>query len=191
MIADATPARTFTCTPVAREADGLPPASYLHEAFDYDPASGLFLWKARPREHFSSDRGHLITNCRFAGRRALNNPHSEGYLIGRLSGIHCFAHRVAWKMVHGVAPEQIDHLNGIRVDNRLANLRACDQALNNRNMAKRSDNKTGHVGVYDEGTRWVAKINRRNIGSFKTKAEAVAARKREEARLGFTRRHGT
>lgn len=75
-----------------------------------------------------------------------------GYIrISRNGKIH-FMHRWIWEQVYGPIPDnwQIDHINGVRTDNRLENLRCIPQAANKRNMKKRDDNVSGVQGV----SRW-------------------------------------
>ncbi len=48
------------------------------------------------------------------------------------------AHRLAWFYVHGVWPkEQIDHINGDKADNCIANLRLADFSKNQANDGER------------------------------------------------------
>lgn len=58
------------------------------------------------------------------------------------------AHRCAWLLEKGSEPpETIDHINGIRDDNRICNLRAASFAENVRNTVPKKNNKTGFKGV--------------------------------------------
>ena len=58
-------------------------------------------------------------------------------------------HRWIWTEIYGPIPDgwEIDHINGVRTDNRLDNLRCVPQAVNMRNVAKRKDNTSGVKGV--------------------------------------------
>ena len=101
-------------------------------------------------------------------------------------------------MHYGVEPSgYIDHLNGDKHDNRIANLRDVDMSTNLRNAAGKSNNTSGATGVNwraDKG-KWRARImvnyKERTLGHFDTFEEAVAAREAAARKLGFTERHGT
>jgi hypothetical protein len=75
----------------------------------------------------------------------------------------------------------LDHINGDKLDNRIANLRLSTNAENSRNRPATRRNSTGYKGVYlDSYTgRWKAQINvdgkNRNLGRFDTPEEAHAA----------------
>jgi len=84
-----------------------------------------------------------------------------------------------------LAGELIDHINQNSLDNRVKNLRVASKKLNAINSKKISTNTTGHTGVYlHRNKRWRVAIftNNKNIhvGVFKTKKEAIAARKNAE-----------
>ena len=68
----------------------LPPQAELHELLDYDPLTGILLWRYRPQELGS-------WNSRYAGKPALASKNKKGYLYGSLSGSTVRAHRVIWK----------------------------------------------------------------------------------------------
>lgn len=57
------------------------------------------------------------------------------------------AHRVVWELHYGITKKQIDHINGIKTDNRIENLREVDARLNKRNQKMYNTNTTGVTGV--------------------------------------------
>lgn len=72
-----------------------------------------------------------------------------------------FAHRIIWEMFNGAIPEgkEIDHINGVKSDNRIENLRLCDRHINCKNAAKRRDNSSGVTGVSKTyNGKWVVQI---------------------------------
>lgn len=89
--------------------------------------------------------------------------------------------RIIWLYVHGRWPDgDIDHINCVRGDNRLANLREVPSLWNQQNKRRaRSDSKTGLLGVQRVGRKFRANIqsNRKtvNLGYFATKEEAHQA----------------
>jgi hypothetical protein len=174
----------------------LPSKDYLWECLDYDPDSGRLTWKHRPVQHFKRRADHLTWNIKFAGKPALKRRHFGGYSAGTIDYQKCLAHRVIWKMMTGDEPPQIDHINGVRSDNRFANLRAATNAINCRNAAQRSDNTSGVKGVHWDASRqkWAAVISadrkHYHLGRFDTLAEATAARRTAERFLNFHPNHG-
>lgn len=106
----------------------------------------------------------------------------QGYVRIRINGKFYLAHRLAWLYVYGAFPEmQIDHINGIRNDNRIINLRNATHSQNNLNCTIRSDNSSGFKGVYwcKSHEKWQARamINRKNIhiGYYTNREEAGVA----------------
>lgn len=171
-------------------------AEQLRELLHYDPATGVLTWKPRDISLFKSKRDWLIWNTRFAGKQAMTATNEHGYFVGRVFRVLYKAHRVVWAIVHGNHPKEIDHINGVRSDNRLANLRDVDRSNNMRNAARRKDNSTGVTGVsVSKATgKYRAQINTGetyiSLGYFDTVAKAAAARKEAEAALLFHENHG-
>ena len=94
---------------------------------------------------------------------------------------------------YGKFPEdQIDHINGIKNDNRIINLRAVSGKENSRNFSLRKDNVSGHIGVgWDsENNRWRVQISKAYYGSFECKSDAIAKAKKVYKELGFHKNHG-
>jgi len=80
---------------------------------------------------------------------------SNGYMVIGFAGQKFRLHRLAWMLTHGSWPiGVIDHVNGDRTDNRLANLREVSQAVNLQNMrVPTKANTSGFLGVYWSGKR--------------------------------------
>lgn len=171
------------------QAIKLPSRKYLHKRLRYEPDTGKLFWK-----HYAPYRSHW--NAKHAGKEALTSG-VTGYRSGSIDGRKYLAHRVIYKMMTGQEPPQIDHINGDRQDNRVANLRAANDALNGKNKAMLCTNTSGHVGVYwsREHGKWRAQIKEHGkvqyLGIFVTKEEAVAARVAAQEAMGFSPRHGT
>lgn len=168
----------------------LPSPEYLRKALRYEPETGKLFWRERddvPKE----------VNTRWAGKEAFTCVMGAGYKKGRINKTPFYAHRVIMAMVNGEwPPEEVDHISGDKTDNRLSNLRLVTKAENQRNKRRRSDNTSGHIGVYwakREG-KWCARITaggrKKNLGLFSRKADAIAARKAAEAEHGFHENHG-
>jgi hypothetical protein len=105
-------------------------------------------------------------------------------------------HRIIWLLVYGYMPEFIDHINHIRNDNRLLNLREVSRQENNQNTTKQKNNKSGRVGVHFDNKRskWVAQITINGkatpLGRFNFKKDAIEARKNAEIANGYHINHG-
>jgi hypothetical protein len=61
-----------------------------------------------------------------------------------------FAHRIAWAILQRRCKDVIDHVNGIRTDNRIRNLVQSTPSTNSRNQKKRATNTSGYMGVCRE-----------------------------------------
>lgn len=164
----------------------------LRSLLSFDPETGFFVWKYRPLELFNTAHAANAWNARFAGKPALTAD-SGGYRQGHVMRHRIQAHRAAVIIVTGLPiPDgmQVDHINGRKHDNRIANLRLVTNAQNGRNRsAKRNPI---YPGVHLRGSRFVAgiKVDYRKIhlGTFATADEAIAARKVAEAEHGFITR---
>lgn len=97
----------------------------------------------------------------------------KGYLCVSINSKRYKVHRIIWFMHYGYFPNQIDHINGIRDDNRIENLREATTTQNNHNAKLRKDNISGVKGVCWDNLkqRWIAKLSvnkkRIQIGYFK------------------------
>lgn len=176
----------------------LPPLEYLHECLQALPEQGILVWRNRPDYHFGNGtedyqyRSWKIWNKRYAGTLALNHicP-SHGYRVGRLDRRNYLAHRIMWFMATGEEPEQIDHVNRVRSDNRISNLRASSQALNQRNRNVRRDSVSGVRGVYYVSSTGNYQSTMRvdgkifYLGTFQTLEAATEARRQAEITHGY------
>ena len=155
----------------------------LKELFHYDKDTGVFTRKiALSRKSYV---GEVITT-----------KHIEGYIHTQIRGKQYLAHRLVWLYVHGYLPEYIDHINHIKDDNRLINLREVTRLENQQNLSIRCDNISGVCGVsWDKfRNRWAARIKHKGkymyLGRFKDKDEAILVRKEAERQYGYHTNHG-
>lgn len=167
-----------SCTPrfVAKhEMDGgRLTAAYLQSILDYDPKTGVFRWKVKLARANPGD---------VAGR-----INSNGYWRISIQRRDYGAHRLAWLYVYGRLPErQLDHINGDRLDNRLANLREATHSQNMQNLKRFRNNTSGYQGVRKHKGKWQARIcvdrHVHHLGSFRTAEDAAAAYAEAKARL--------
>jgi hypothetical protein len=141
---------------------------YLRENLEYNQETGKFFWKKRR------------SGCR-PGQEA-GHFEANGYRVICLDRSFYKAHRLAWLYVTGSWPsEQLDHINGIRADNRFVNLRQASHTQNAKNR-KHQTNQTGFAGVERinaKSPRFRARIGNngkhRDLGCFDSAEAAHAA----------------
>ena len=166
----------------------LPQASELKDIFNYDESSGKLYWRPRPIGSFKDAHHGAIWNKRFAGKEALISVSLKGYLYGSINGAKIRAHQVVWAIMNGEwASLPIDHINAIRTDNRIENLRVATNSQNQFNRGKQRNNTSGYKGVFLQKGRWMAKIGYMGrpivIGYFASKEDAYKAYCEEALRL--------
>ena len=134
----------------------------LKEYLDYSEDTGDFTWKKTTSNHVKvEDKAGVL---------------SKGYVkIGILSQ-QILAHRLAWAFKYGSFPvADLDHINGNRNDNRIANLRETTRGINTQN---RKDCK-GYTKTARVRKPWCASIKvnykRKFLGYFETEDEARQA----------------
>lgn len=139
-----------------------------------------------------------------------------GYYRVMLKGKTYKCHRVIFEIVHSVSLQQkenIDHIDGNGLNNKISNLRIVSQIQNTRNKSMQKDNTTGKTGVKELNSgngyfyyaaQW-QNINGKchckcfsiaKLGLLPAFAQAVAHRERMIAELnkqgaGYSDRHGT
>lgn len=175
----------------------LPSQDVLRQLLDYDPETGALTWKARDVSLFKVgkqpvEQSAATWNTRYAGRPALSTIDPNGYYFGPVLDVQYRAHRVIWKWVTGEDPQFIDHINGLRRDNRIENLRSVTRSENNRNKATRTDSASGALGVvwHKGGKKWMVRVGTSYIGLFETFSEAATARQSAQIAMGYHPNHG-
>lgn len=169
----------------------------LQEFLRYEPDTGKLFWRERARWWFKTERDWRSWTGRFAGEEAFAVENGDGYPRGSIFGKKILAHRAAFAIYHGRWPDdQLDHINGVKDDNRISNLREVTNVENSRNAPLRSTNTSGITGVSWHGPRrkWVAKLmiagRTEYLGIYSSFDLAVAVRLRAERIAGFHENHG-
>ena len=148
-----------------------PSQERLKELLDYDPITGVFTWKVYRAENAKA--GFVAGSINAIGYRSI--------LVDRRLFL---AHRLAWIFCHGLIPEGmcIDHINGQKVDNRLANLRLATTAQNMSNRFRCNSNSASGirgVSLSKRSQKWRAVImhlgKQISAGHFASKEEAARA----------------
>lgn len=144
---------------------------YLKDILNYNELTGIFTWKKRT---------HIRSTYIIGSNAGCLNKY--GYLCITIHVKKYFAHRLAWLYVYGYFPEkEIDHINGIRNDNRICNLREANRNENQWNVTKRKDNSSGFKGVSwsKRENKWVANAclnkKQKHIGYFYQIEDAIKA----------------
>lgn len=150
----------------------MPTQEYIKEILHYDSETGVFTWK---------DRNNRYTK-RLNGKQAgcLRN---DGYLTIGIKNKLILAHRLVFLYMEGNLPENfVDHIDGVRTNNKWSNLRHATKSENEQNIFNhRANNKLGIIGVClnkKYGT-YIAQIwiNKKHIhiGNFETPQKAHEA----------------
>lgn len=137
---------------------------------NYDPDTGKLTWKVAPKQ-----RPALLG-------RETKSLDGYGYVQVNIRGFVVKGHRLAWLIHYGLWPSgPLDHINGVKTDNRIANLREADIRRNTQNQRKaQSDNKLGVLGVvktkHGRFTAFIGHSGKSHyVGTYATPEEAHQA----------------
>ena len=142
----------------------------VRSCFVYNAETGIFTWKikrSKGKISVGDVAGHV---CK-----------KKGYVHIRLDGFLYLAHRLAWLYVFGVWPAgEVDHINSIRSDNRIKNLRDVSHSINQQNVKfPQKNNTSGFLGVTRKRKKWSASIQHGDkhisLGVFDKPEDAHAA----------------
>lgn len=147
----------------------------LKSALDYNPDTGFFIWKIDASSKFRK------------GTRAGFKHDSRGYIGICYKYQRYYAHQVAWAFVYGEWPSlDVDHINRVKSDNRISNLRLATRAQNIAYKPVKDQSLTGKKGVYHDKRdgRFYPYLDcggkRIALGGFASLAEANAVRIKAE-----------
>jgi len=159
-----------------------PTQKRLKELFTYDP-----------------ETGHLIRLKKVSANTNIGDvvgSKTNGYLNVAVDSKRYLVHRIIFIYVTGKAPNEIDHINGIKDDNRWVNLRSVTKQENLQNQKRAKNNKSGYTGVHWSrlNKKWRAVIwaegTQKHIGLYHDIREAIKARKAKEFEYNFHTNHG-
>ena len=157
----------------------------LKSLLRYDPDTGLIYWIAKGKGKIK--------------KKAAGTLLYSGYIGISIGSKRWQAHRIAWALHHGDWPkDQVDHINGIKTDNRACNLRAATNSQNGKNLKLSKANKTGVAGVCwnekHQSYRAYIKVEHKAmyLGTYKKLDDAAKARRdAEEKYFGEWKRNKT
>lgn len=148
----------------------------LKEMLTYNPETGLFTWN--------------VQRMRIKAGSVAGSKERNGYIVIAIQGKYYKAHRLAYFYVNGSWPvNNIDHINRVRDDNRITNLRDATFDENRMNNSVYSNNTSGFPGVswHKRKNKWVVRTSQlgkdRTHGAFENLIDAIACRIRSEVNV--------
>lgn len=163
----------------------LPLKRRLKQLFVFDASTGEIRWKQNRGGCKAGDLAGYV--LRYKGQ-------NKKYRVISVDGIDYRAHRLMYFYFYGTQPKEIDHANGDYLDNRLSNLRAGTNKVNQNNRSKDRNNTSGVTGVSfrQSGNLWLAEYGGKKFQRkhktrrmFKDFFEAVCCRKSWECKFGM------
>jgi len=138
----------------------------LQSLLHYDPLTGDFTWNISfPNKTKSGQKAGCLM--------------SKGYWRIKIDRKEYLAHRLAWLYVYGRWPaEEIDHIDGNKLNNKISNLRECSHQQNAYNFKTYRNNTSGFPGVtrIPKTNKWRAQIRvgakTKYLGTFDTAQDA-------------------
>lgn len=121
----------------------------VRELLDYNPETGVFVWKPRQESAFKTKRAYSVFEAAFSGKEA-GSADRGGYILIRVDGVLYKAHRLAWLYVTGSWPKfEIDHIDGSTSNNAWGNLRDVEATVNCQNKRRpQSNSSTKLLGAF-------------------------------------------
>lgn len=137
---------------------------YLLDRFNFDFENGLVVWKKSRPQSIGKPVGAID---------------KEGYVSTKINKKVIRLHRIIFFAFYGYIPLQVDHINGIKTDNRICNLREAQHGENRRNSKLNSNSTSGFKGVsFNKRTnKWqaYASMDKKTVhlGYFENKEDAA------------------
>lgn len=150
---------------------------FLKDTFIYNPETGDIFWKSK-NKRLKNETGRLAGTLK-----------NDGYRRVWVLKQFIFSHRIAWAIHFGEFPLEgmhIDHINGIKNDNRIQNLRVCTPSENRRNAKLQVNSTTKFLGVYRANSRYRTVVNGKHIGMFDSAEDAYEAYKKAANEMGLS-----
>lgn len=117
----------------------------IKKRIEYCKDTGIFRWISG----FHKSKTGTVAGCLY----------NNGYLVISIEGKRYLAHRLAWYFVYGEMPKnQIDHINGVRTDNRIENLRDVTSRQNHSNRIRHQSGHLVGANYCNKQKRWIGRI---------------------------------
>jgi len=107
---------------------------YISTLLRYDPDTGDLYWRVTKSPKAA------------AGQKA-GSVNQHGHVNLQIDKKMYAAHQIVFLLHHGYIPKEIDHINRVKTDNRIENLRPCTSTQNKGNIGLLRTNSTGIRGV--------------------------------------------
>ena len=170
---------------------------YYKQFFIYNPDTGDLIWKERPEV----SRADKTFNKTLAGKKAgyikKVSRSKTPYIWIELHGKAHSAHRIAFAIMKGYFPDEVDHIDHDGLNNKWENLRESNSKDNAKNKPMQKSNKSGYIGVnwHKAAKKWQARANDRDgkridLGRFDNIEDAIKARKDAEKEFGYYQHRG-
>ena len=159
----------------------LPPLEELKEFLDYNPDTGIIIWKKK-----TSIKARIKIGQEAGSEKV--KTETLFYREIKFNKTIYKAHRLAYYMYHGIDPRnnEIDHKDRNGLNNKINNLRLATRSDNCKNRSMAGNNTSGVTGVYwhKRSGKWGAQIKwngkQKHIGYFVNKEDAKQVRKEAE-----------
>jgi len=146
----------------------------LHEWFSFNNETGEI---SRIKSKWGSKLGVLTTT------------NGAGYIVVKHNQKMYYGHHLAWFFGYGEMPKFIDHINGIRTDNRISNLRLSSFKDNSKNLKLDKRNISGVRGITwnKQHQKWKVMLGSKYLGWFSDIEEAKLCRKSAESGTDYSK----
>nr|DAX35480.1 MAG TPA: endonuclease [Caudoviricetes sp.] len=174
--------RSLFCEECSKLPDEIPTQALMKKFFFYNPRTGELICRL---PIYQKNIGEVF-----------GHPNTDGYLVGNIGSKSYLVHRLIWLYVYGYLPNQIDHIDHNKANNRITNLRDVSNTENQKNCSVSKNSSTGVNGVsLHKPTgkyRAYVMVNKKQIhlGLFETLDEAKQARKNADLQYNFHQNHG-
>ncbi len=139
----------------------------INHFFRYDKKLGKLFWKRV-----------LFNKKQFIGKEC-KSSNTAGYIRVKLNNKIYLVHRLIWFIENGYYCDVLDHIDGVRSNNKISNLRKSNHSLNQCNTLKNRQGHLAGVTYNKQAKKWRARITvdkvRISLGLFKTRQAAGLA----------------